>query len=664
VVDYIYSKVAVYAELGGALRLARNTRSFATDPVTGVPVNVTQGAFTAPYLDTDSSGIADFTATTPGPIRLTTGATFVDVYSEQLPGDLLAASASATASAADAALSASLVGAPADTAVAAIVGNPASATSVELSSTYAHVRTVDVKSKGATGDGATDDTAAIQAAIAACAVGDILHFPPAVGYKATVALAVPAGINVLMDAPIISTVTTTTALTIGDVLTKTVTNKVRYRLSVENAVAPTWANAAHIGIVIANANTCKIEIVEASGFYIGVKCYGIGGGFSYNDVVLGNLQANKYQLVLACATKTASIGWVNENEFHGGRFWNPVSTVVGAARYGVRIYCEDGTYLLNDNNVFHKPSFELGTDGSETIPVLIEDGLANRFKDCRNENNGATFGRFLGTSAGNIVDIGWGYDPVFDDQSIYPGTNVGNACREDFKKRMNRKVYDSGHVRSKACYADASATPAVNIAGAWIGASTTATRFKYIASVTLNADSVNFGTGRALGITLSTDQCKKFLVRRDALTSGLVNVRCYDAAMALLYDAGIKYATGSVGLTLSPSTNFGGVYVNGAVTTSDVFFEVSSAVKFIDVMASVSDLRSMSIYTTDEGGCTAFNPLTTETGNIGTAAPTVGTWPVGQRIINSAPAAAGYSGWVCTVAGTPGTWKGYGLIQA
>jgi len=136
VTDYTYSKVAVYAELGGALRLARNSRAFATDPVTAAPVNVTQGAFTAPYFDTDSSGIADFTATTPGPIRLTTGATFVDVYSEQLPGDLLAAAASAAASAASAALSASLVGAPADTAVAAIVGNPASATRVSLSSTY------------------------------------------------------------------------------------------------------------------------------------------------------------------------------------------------------------------------------------------------------------------------------------------------------------------------------------------------------------------------------------------------------------------------------------------------------------------------------------------------------------------------------------------------
>lgn len=46
------------------------------------------------------------------------------------------------------------------------------------------------------------------------------------------------------------------------------------------------------------------------------------------------------------------------------------------------------------------------------------------------------------------------------------------------------------------------------------------------------------------------------------------------------------------------------------------------------------------------------------------AAPVAGTWTVGARVYNSAPAAGGYEGWICTTAGTPGTWKGFGLIQA
>ena len=49
--------------------------------------------------------------------------------------------------------------------------------------------------------------------------------------------------------------------------------------------------------------------------------------------------------------------------------------------------------------------------------------------------------------------------------------------------------------------------------------------------------------------------------------------------------------------------------------------------------------------------------------NAGTAAPTTGTWAVGDFVRNSAPAEAGSAssmyvvvGWLCVTAGTPGTW--------
>jgi hypothetical protein len=46
----------------------------------------------------------------------------------------------------------------------------------------------------------------------------------------------------------------------------------------------------------------------------------------------------------------------------------------------------------------------------------------------------------------------------------------------------------------------------------------------------------------------------------------------------------------------------------------------------------------------------------------GTAAPTSGTWAVGDVVWNSAPNAGGFAGWICTTAGTPGTWKTFGAI--
>lgn len=41
---------------------------------------------------------------------------------------------------------------------------------------------------------------------------------------------------------------------------------------------------------------------------------------------------------------------------------------------------------------------------------------------------------------------------------------------------------------------------------------------------------------------------------------------------------------------------------------------------------------------------------------VGTAAPTTGTWVQGSHVFNSAAAVGQPKGWVCTVGGTPGTW--------
>lgn len=48
----------------------------------------------------------------------------------------------------------------------------------------------------------------------------------------------------------------------------------------------------------------------------------------------------------------------------------------------------------------------------------------------------------------------------------------------------------------------------------------------------------------------------------------------------------------------------------------------------------------------------------------GSAAPVARYWFVGNVMHNTAPAPSGAMGWVCTAAGTPGTWKAFGTIAA
>lgn len=46
----------------------------------------------------------------------------------------------------------------------------------------------------------------------------------------------------------------------------------------------------------------------------------------------------------------------------------------------------------------------------------------------------------------------------------------------------------------------------------------------------------------------------------------------------------------------------------------------------------------------------------------GTAAPTVLSWNVGDRVVRQPPAVASPKAWVCTVAGSPGTWVSEGNL--
>ena len=80
------------------------------------------------------------------------------------------------------------------------------------------------------------------------------------------------------------------------------------------------------------------------------------------------------------------------------------------------------------------------------------------------------------------------------------------------------------------------------------------------------------------------------------------------------------------------------------------------------------------IYNSGSGTLTSLNNITPRViGMTGVntrllpnadAAPAAGTYYVGDTVYRKTPASAGFIGWVCTVAGTPGTWKTFGAISA
>ncbi|WP_158301564.1 right-handed parallel beta-helix repeat-containing protein [Paenibacillus mesophilus] len=64
----------------------------------------------------------------------------------------------------------------------------------------------------------------------------------------------------------------------------------------------------------------------------------------------------------------------------------------------------------------------------------------------------------------------------------------------------------------------------------------------------------------------------------------------------------------------------------------------------------------------DQSNGAAYSHVKDKRRSIGAAAPTSGAWVQGDIVYADAPSAGGTIGWVCTAGGTPGTWKPFGDI--
>jgi hypothetical protein len=111
--------------------------------------------------------------------------------------------------------------------------------------------------------------------------------------------------------------------------------------------------------------------------------------------------------------------------------------------------------------------------------------------------------------------------------------------------------------------------------------------------------------------------------------------------------------------------------------TTNQFYNYSASA-FTNIVAAATDYANSNV-------TFSFNiingPVTTplnnnlniinKFGNVGSIYPALlhlggtpgyGTWKVGDIVYNTTPTSGGNIGWVCTTAGTPGTWKTFGAI--
>ena len=117
------------------------------------------------------------------------------------------------------------------------------------------------------------------------------------------------------------------------------------------------------------------------------------------------------------------------------------------------------------------------------------------------------------------------------------------------------------------------------------------------------------------------------------------------------------------------TVNVNVLIVGSTVSAAQVFADRLEAVSAVIVSATLTDVSAgtINVDTLIVGASASFNDTFLLNGariRVTAAIPTAGQHAQGDLAFNSGPAAGGTVGWVNVVAGAPGTWKEFGVIEA
>lgn len=113
----------------------------------------------------------------------------------------------------------------------------------------------------------------------------------------------------------------------------------------------------------------------------------------------------------------------------------------------------------------------------------------------------------------------------------------------------------------------------------------------------------------------------------------------------------------------------GGTPIISIRNTSNVdYFQIENCMKYSSVSNTPAGLYGNTYYNQTTGYFYAYDKMSDTykpfNEQYANSAPTTGTWKIGDKIYNKTPVSGGYIGWVCVTAGSPGIWKGFGLIES
>ena len=283
----------------------------------------------------------------------------------------------------------------------------------------------DVRAWGAVGDGVTDDTVAIRAALvmanAKRVIGlasTILHagatvvIPPLSYALTSIAATLPvnchlqaAGARFIVPAAYAGEV-----MRLGD--DRPTYNLAGAKIETPDVYKPTGSAivGGSVGVRTVNCNMCRITYGRVSYFDNNLHFGGIGEGTVYCQLYLGQLNYGNHLMHIV----PGSGGWFNANTIHGGNMRLGGSRVAGQSH----VYIDGITSTAVVGNIFIAPAYE--GDGAEYI-IDAKGAYGNVWKSLYYET-GAT-SRAVTVSGDTITRVGHGFvvgDMLMFSASVLP----------------------------------------------------------------------------------------------------------------------------------------------------------------------------------------------------------------------------------------------------
>lgn len=436
-----------------------------------------------------------------------------------------------------------------------------------------------VKDYGATGDGTTDDTAAIQQTIDAVETnGGGAVYIPAGTYKITSTLTIPLKVSIFGEGGSVSTLACYSC------------NGLTFDSVAYDQQDMFYDDFGLVGMSGANYTAITCTAPTAGGSRDGlhfyrVRIYDWNIGWNLEEIwefTLTQCKVEKVRQVLSCGTYVMS-GRISENNFvytsgnsHGGTASPYCIQIAGPVAEGLQIF----------NNQLYGYEICVNLLYSIYVNITMNDMFAT--VKCIN----------IGSSSNNGLFITQNYFEVNGNNAIgIYAPSIGSELNSQYAIENNNFICSGG----------------------------TGTK-----GIELNYPAATFAWHyRIVG----------------NLFYGFTG---YDI---LLYNPGDTTVEDNRCISTGTSAS---IYV-GSVYGPPVFITKNYCYASINV-SNLPDISSGKVRLDQNVENNTFQAWTQ------TSIPTTGTWRVNDIVTNGAPATGGYIGWVCTVAGTPGTWKPFGLI--